>query len=103
MKGNSVQSAQYSPVMSTLGTFEFDGRTWAVESHPGDEIWVSVDDQPMAKMFLGCSSKLSTPVPIGGVASNDWLLDLKQWVSSVLAAAAADNRGPWAFTDSHIM
>lgn len=97
MKGKPMHTTQDSPIMSTLGTFEFDGRTWAVESHPGDEIWVSVDAQPMAKMFLGCASTLSMPVPIGAAATGDWLLDLKQWVSSVLEAAAADRRGPWAY------
>lgn len=108
MKGNAMQPnsatpTESSPVVSTLGTFHFDGRVWAVESHPQGEIWVSTDADPKAKMYLGPGAQLSHPVPVGEAAPLDWLTDLKQWVISVLAQAGDDGRGPWAYRETHLL
>lgn len=103
MQPNSATTDDSRQVISTLGTFEFDGRTWAVESHPKDEIWVSVGAEPKVKMYLGPGAQLSPPVPIGTPAAFDWLSDLKQWVISVLAEAGDDGRGPWAYRETHLL
>lgn len=83
-------------LISTVGTFAFDGAVYGVESHPG-EIRVTDDAGcDVAVMSLRPGSVLGPACPGGASAPGELLDLLRERAIEVLSAAAAGGRGPWA-------
>lgn len=98
LRREAEEHQRMNTLVTTLGTFDFEGTTWTVESHLGNEIRAVRDGQHMATMRVDAHGNLAEAVPSGTLTSGsvEWLDRIHDFTVAVLTGAARDDRGPWA-------
>lgn len=88
--------------ISTVGTFEFGGGVYAVESHPGEIRVTDAAGCDTAVIPFKTGAVLGTAAPGEGSAPAELLDAMRECAIRVLEQAADDGRGPWAMLERRL-